>query len=202
MKKSSSFMSKKFFIWGLIIMLVGYISYKHRLEIAVFLSCRNAYAPTWALDYVTVDENNASIEVVFKYKSFNKARSHSIKNAYDSIKEYFFIKQRRKYNGNILAIVYSNFSEGFIINGINTNSDKVQVISRMMDFSLKDIYEHFPNATSLNLSAVHYDDVREFDNFYCLEYVYFRQTVPEEDCEYIRKKFPNCVVEKWSLVNP
>ncbi|MGI6086049.1 MAG: hypothetical protein ACOYIF_11535, partial [Acetivibrionales bacterium] len=201
MQKLSRFKSKKFFIWGLIIMLVGYLSYKHRLEIAVFLSCRNAYAPTWSLDYVSVHNEDMQLVVSFNYRRFDNDpnRLKKIKNTYDSIKKHFFANPKSRYKDYTLSIRFMNVPYYFGLESISADLDKIEVLALLrpdncVEVSLKELSEYFPHASRLHLSPAYYNDITEIDNFTNLEYIRFARDFTQEEYDYIKKKFPNCEI--------
>ncbi len=181
------------------ILFIGYLSYAKRLEIVVFLSSHNDYAPTWSLNYVAVDEGNSTVEIYFDDNHKNRSeRMERIKKTYLSIKEKFLDDPESRYRNYTINIYFRNIGDGFAITGISSDSDDIQVHVGMDDLglSVKTIAEYFPNATGLSLSGVHYDDISEFTNFDHLEYIFFGQRVSQEECDSIQKMFPGCVIDK------
>ena len=69
--------------------LIVHILYTNRLELGVFLSSHNDYAPTWSLDYVTADKENRTLEVSFDSNIRKGSLIKSIKNTYNLIKRTF-----------------------------------------------------------------------------------------------------------------
>lgn len=200
MEKLSKLKSKKFIIWTLIILLVGYIAYKHRLEIGVYLSCHKDYSPNWSLKYVGEDKKNMQLTVIFNRRFYGNSSEYwnRIKNIYDKIREHFLLRPNSPYHNYSLTIDFVNVAYHFKINNINANSDKIEIITNMESdiISVEELSNNFPNTNRLILATAHYDNISEFGKFNNLEYVNLWQTVSEEDCDYIRSRFPGCIVEK------
>lgn len=200
MKKLSKLKIKKIIIWSLIILLVGSLAYKQRLEIGVFLSCHKDYSPIGLLDYVSADNEDKQLVVSFDYRDYanNSERLNIIRNTYDSIKEHFLANPKSPYRNYTLTIRFMRIAYGFSIENISADSEKIKITAVMPDdcieVSIKELSKIFPNTTHLHLNRAHYTDISEIDNFNNLEYIWFGWDFSREEYDYIKKKFPNCEI--------
>lgn len=200
MEKLSKLKSKKFIIWTLIILLVGYIAYKHRLEIGVYLSCHKDYSPTWSLKRVSADKDDMQLKVTFKYRTLvnDPDRLIKIRNIYDSIRKHFFDNPNTPYKDYTISIKFIDIGYYFIIEKISNYSEKVEIFALMPDNSIeksvKELAKYFPYATKLHLNRAYYTDISEIDNFKNLEFVLFGRDFSQKEYDYIKKKFPDCEI--------
>ena len=174
-----------------IIFLISWFT-KNDLEKTI-ITQRECYAEKWDLDSAYVDNQNKTVLISF-YKK------HGVwKNNIENIREIYERLSQKIYEDGSLkeySIDFSFVDNGdlFVIRNITYNSNQMEIRCNTA-VDLKTIADKFPQATELHLFPAIYNDISEIEGFNDLQYVYFSNTITDDEIAAIKSRFPDCEIE-------
>ncbi len=173
---------------------VFFIAWLTKSDLEKYIIMQNEwYAGKWDFDHINIDSENKAILIRFDKKSGEW--NYNIENIHE-IYEWLYKKiyesdNLREYS---VSIDFVSIGEYFSIRNLTYNFNQLEIRCNTA-VSLEKIAAKFSEATELYLFPAYYDDITEIGGFCDLQYVYFSNTITDDEIATIKSCFPNCELE-------
>ena len=150
------------------------------------LSCWKWYHQCWSLSYAEKNPESGEISVEFRYH--HPAENHQ--NALDSLEKPYRILTETFPD---VPVKISYWDAGNQFDCFRTE-DGLEIYDSLSAVTLSETAKLFPETRTLYLFPARYDDIHELEGFQDLRYLYFSQSISEQEQQEIHDMFPDCEI--------
>lgn len=151
------------------------------------------YIEKWDFDHINIDSENQTILIRFDKKS--GAWNDNV----DNIEKIYKWLNSKVYENNSLReysinIEFVGIGEYFSIRNVTFDLNQLEIWCNTT-VEIKNISAEFSDATKLYLFPAFYNDITEIKGFSNLQYIYFSNTITDDEILTIKFYFPDCELE-------